>query len=528
MQIAANHSEPYPATNVAVADLPVLFVDDEQNVLAALRRTVKRCGWESMFVASAQDALEVVATQEFAAVVSDYRMPGMNGVDLLERVRRRWPLTERILLTGNADIEALERGINEARVTRFMRKPWEPDALIDILAAAVQQCRIRRENAVLVEQVRNRNEELRYLNQLLSDRVVESDRTILGFRRRWDVALNAISDAIAIVTPDHRIEGANVAAGHLAGKNPSALEGAICHEALLGRPSACDACPMNGRPGRISTRHDGSALTFDARAYLLPGPTTAHLCVYRDITEALAFERRAAHMERMAAMGRLAAGVAHELNNPLHAVSTFVQLAQQPCATPEKLKRYHEVILESSVRCSEIIQTMRGLARRDDCVDRHPTDLREVCQKALLLFEAEVDSRIERDWDEGQAYLFAGSANQLHQVIVNLVQNAIDAGPENGRIRLGLSVDDEAIICTVEDDGPGVPEAEREHIFEPFFTTKPEGVGTGLGLAISHRIIDELGGSLGVCDGALGGARFEIRLPRVSAANDSETGGEHA
>jgi signal transduction histidine kinase len=171
---------------------------------------------------------------------------------------------------------------------------------------------------------------------------------------------------------------------------------------------------------------------------------------------------------------------------------------------------------------------MRGLARRDDGVDRQPTDVGEVCDKALLLFEAEVDARVERDWNEDEPFLFAGSANQVHQVIVNLMQNAVDAGPEKGRIRIGLTATDSEILCAVEDEGAGVPEVEREHIFEPFFTTKPEGVGTGLGLAISHRIIDDLGGSLTVRDSALGGARFEIRLPRVSAANDSEIGDEHA
>ena len=495
-----------------IEDLPILFVDDESDILKALLRTVERSKWPVVTAVGAIEGLQRIEEQEFAVVVSDFRMPKMDGVEFLAQVRNKWPEAERILLTAYADTEALERGINDASISRFLRKPWKREVLLGILEQALRQSRLRREHALLVEKLHNRNSELSYVNQLLTAQVQQSDQAMLGFRRRWDVALNAISDPILIVNDELHIEGSNAAAATLSQRAPEVLEGQSCFTMLFGRQKACEGCPIPTGSGKVKHTVGKSEHLYDARAYRLPGTTPSHLCIYRDITRDVAFQNQAANLEMLAAIGRMAGGVAHEINNPLHGILSFVQLAQKPEVPAEKLARYHENIRDCALRCRDIVQALRNYSRQAKPDERTSTDLSIVLTKSLVLYEALEGKRIERKSPERQGPC-TGNANQLQQVVVNLVQNAIDASPAGGEIQVGVEVDGDEVLVFVEDQGPGVPTDERDKIFEPFYTTKPEGVGTGLGLAISHTIMRDHGGSLRVGTAALGGARFEARLP---------------
>ena len=450
-------------------------------------------------------------------MVSDYRMPGMDGVQFLAEVRATWPHTERILLTACADEDALERGINDAGVHRLLRKPWRTNVLLSVLEDAVQKSRVRREHAILLERVRNRNEELDYLNQLLSDRV---NRALVGFRRRWDVALNAISDPLIIVRADLVVEGANAAAGAIADAPADVLEGRKCHEALFDNPTRCGGCPIESGAGRIVRPQGERHQILDARSYALPGDDPAHICVYHDVTQKLAFEHESAHVDKMAAIGRLAGGVAHELNNPLHTILTFAQLAEKPDVAPAKLERYHEIIRESAIRCRDIVQSLRTFSRRDASAELRPVDLNEVCDKAAVLFKTSSRPTVTLVRWEPEEPVCLGNSNQLQQVVVNFLQNAVDASPDDGEVRVAVELDGDAWVVAVEDQGPGVPPSQRDTIVEPFFTTKPEGVGTGLGLAISEKLLRDLNGTLRVTDSELGGARFEARLPRMESNDE--------
>lgn len=506
-------------------DLPLLFVDDEPEVLKALRRTVERQGWAAEYCPGPEAALEVLAQRSFSVVISDFRMPGMDGVQFLSEVRQRAPYAERILLTAHADADALERGINEAGIGRFLRKPWQREVLLNILDEARRQNRLRREHEVLQERLQNRNEELAYLNGLLQQSVEESTRHLSRIRRRWDVALGAFSDPLIIVNADYRVEGTNPAAEALAATAADQLEGQRCHEVLFGRREPCPGCPLSSGTGEVRGR-DGRRI-FKARAYRLPGEGGAAVCVYHDVTQEREFQTHAAHMDKMAAIGRLAGGMAHEINNPLHGILSFVQLAQKPQVPPEKLVRYHEVIRECALRCRDIVLSLRDFSRRAQVTDRSHTDLCLICEKALVLFRQAKTHTIEVR-QPSHPVMVMGNANQLQQVLVNLVQNAIDASPEGSTLYVEVAQRGQEAVMTVEDAGPGVPEELREQIFEPFFTTKPEGVGTGLGLAISHNIATEHGGSLKVTGGFRGGARFELAIPLLGASHDapSDPGGE--
>lgn len=220
------------------------------------------------------------------------------------------------------------------------------------------------------------------------------------------------------------------------------------------------------------------------------------------------------YTERLAALGRLSAGVAHELGSPLSVISGRVQRAlrnQGPNAPVSPVLKE----IEGQVRRMEaVVRQLLDFGRRE-VPERRLVDVARVCRAATVAVQDLAKERsvsIELDGAQEGILVYA-DAGRLERVLINLLRNAIQASAA-GRARLAWAATDSELRLAVEDDGPGVPEEDRGRVFEPFFTTKRPGKGSGLGLAVVHGVVEELGGSIQVGDGALGGARFEARIPR--------------
>lgn len=475
----------------------VLFVDDSKLVGMAAQRLGAKMPWTVFVAESADEARRILDDSEVAVILSDHRMPGEDGVSLLADVRQRWPNLERILMTGQVGDEVLEQAINVAGISRFVRKPWSRTVLIRTIEEAIERHELRRMNKELLERLGEANASLQRANTRLSD--------------MWETAFNAISEPLTIIGEDFRVRTANQAALQLAGAPD--LTGQKCHEALFGSKEICGACPLaQGRTGSIDLVVGSREKSFEAHGYEIPGSGT-FLCIYHDVTEELRFRRHVAQVDKMAAMGRLASSMAHELNNPLHTIIAFAQIARKPDTRPEKVHRALEVIEESAARCGSIIDAVRSYARTPEVRQKIRFDLLRVCRETIEICRA-LDPRAIELVTDLDAALTLGNKNQLQQVIMNLVQNAFDASPDDGTIRIHVTRSGTGVAVHVEDEGPGVPASRRDRIFEPFHTTKPEGIGTGLGLAICHTIVAEHDGTLSVSDSAaLGGARFTLQLP---------------
>jgi two-component system NtrC family sensor kinase len=243
--------------------------------------------------------------------------------------------------------------------------------------------------------------------------------------------------------------------------------------------------------------------------------------VMTDITDAVLLQAKLAHSERMAAIGRLVSGVAHEVNNPLAAILGFTDLLLENPAIPDNAREDLQIILHETQRTKDIVQDLLSFARQRP-VQRELVHVNNVLRQTIKLRSYDFASHgveVTENFDENLAPAL-GDAQQLQQVFLNILNNAYDAvqdAGQRGRIIIHTSRSDQNIEVAISDNGTGVPDTER--IFDPFYTTKQAAKGTGLGLSICYGIVRAHGGEI-LChnndDGQ--GSTFIVRIPIATEA----------
>lgn len=220
------------------------------------------------------------------------------------------------------------------------------------------------------------------------------------------------------------------------------------------------------------------------------------------------------HADRLATIGQLSAGVAHELNEPLGTILGFAQLGRKHPGLPPQAAADLDKIVAATLHAREVVRKLMLFARRRPPV-REKVNLNRVLEDGLFLIESrarkagiDIQRRIEPDLPA-----ILADPNQLHQVLVNLLVNAIQAMPQGGLLALETYTDADCVVLAVQDQGMGMPPAVMERIFEPFFTTKDVEEGTGLGLPVVHGIVTSHGGTVRVTSKPRQGSRFEVYLP---------------
>jgi signal transduction histidine kinase len=243
---------------------------------------------------------------------------------------------------------------------------------------------------------------------------------------------------------------------------------------------------------------------------MLDGTARSEAALARQRAEQQALEARLRESEKLAAIGQLAAGVAHELGSPLGVIDGKAQRALRRLPGSEPLHGDLQAVRSEVARMGRIVRQLMDFGRRNP-LHRRPEPVPALLQ-AVARRVADADDRVPVELD-GPAAVPAVRLDRvrLEQALGNLLQNAVQAA--RSRVRLRWSHDRVALRLVVEDDGPGIDAAIRERLFEPFFTTKAVGEGTGLGLSVAHAAVTDHGGELQVDDSPLGGARFTVTLP---------------
>ena len=234
----------------------------------------------------------------------------------------------------------------------------------------------------------------------------------------------------------------------------------------------------------------------------------------------LATRQQIGQTEKLASLGRLAAGVAHEINNPLTGVLTFAHLLRQKANMDEQDKQDLDLIINETTRVAEIVRGLLDFARERPAAKR-PLDINEVIRRTIRLISGQKGFQqiiVVEDLDEKLPEV-EGDENQLQQLLLNLSLNACEAMPHGGTLMVNTSVRDGNVLVKVSDTGCGIKKEHLDRVFEPFFSTKPVGKGTGLGLSVSYGIAQQHGGALEVETEEGKGSTFTIVLPSLSSSS---------
>lgn len=233
-----------------------------------------------------------------------------------------------------------------------------------------------------------------------------------------------------------------------------------------------------------------------------------------DIDQLRELNEQLSRTEKLAAMGTLAAGVAHEVNNPLASISSLIQMMQAQTNLDEDTSDKLRLIQTQITRITQVTKDMMDFARVRPAA-KSLININEISETALRLasFDKSFQRlKLQKNYDQNLPKIFADS-DQLQQVFLNLFLNARDAMPNGGEISIQTTVNNESVKIIIADNGIGIDENSLKQIFDPFFTTKPTGKGTGLGLAVCYGIITAHGGKIEVSNNNSHGTRFTIKLP---------------
>jgi two-component system, NtrC family, sensor kinase len=272
----------------------------------------------------------------------------------------------------------------------------------------------------------------------------------------------------------------------------------------------------------LASRHASGSRPLLVNAAAVPlrtpeGETTGTILILEDITSRVQLEEQLQISEKMASLGLLAAGVAHEVNTPLTGISSFTQMLLESADPEDPRTRVLEKIERQTFRAAKIVHGLLNLARPAR-VDATLVDLHVVVNDVLSLLEHQLRKnsiQVRKDLSSEPAVVSAVE-QKLQQVFLNLFLNARDAMPKGGWLAVGTHVDGDRVVVEVGDTGTGIQHEHLSRIYDPFFTTKPIGQGTGLGLAITYGIVQEHGGAI-ACESTPGqGTRFTLRFPRAS------------
>src|SRR5579863_751692 len=287
---------------------------------------------------------------------------------------------------------------------------------------------------------------------------------------------------------------------------------ALYRDLITGR-KMFGSCDYNARhrDGSWRTMRASASPLFDAENKL-----SGVIVSVRDITVEKKLEQQIIQSERLAAMGQMIGGFAHELNNPLTSILGMSELLQEGEA-PEGVRKQMVVLQQQARRAAEIVQNLMYFSR-PPAPGKTPIDLGELVQRTLHLHAYSLrKSNITVDFlKETSVPAVSGDAHQLMQVFLNLILNSEQAMREvrdRGTLRIRLEKHAQAVAVTFQDDGPGIPPDILPNIFDPFYTTKRPGRGTGLGLSISKAILREHNGNVEATSGPGGGAVFTVTLP---------------
>ncbi len=510
----------------APVEWEIVLIDDEEGIRKVMTITLADAGYHVRSAGNGLDGIKLCQTAPPQIVITDIRMPGMDGLEVLAVLKKSNPEIEVIVITAFGDINTAIKAL-QLDASDFITKPVNDKALHLALQRAKERFLSRRQlkdyTTLLEKENARTSQELiktvNFRNNLIENSLdgimgCDNSGTIIIFNKSLEKMLGFPSrDVLQQMTFDQFLEPEaeklfrqKLAGPDLIGKNRLFL-----HETALRSQS-------------------GGLIPVQLSAIVLfeNGHEDGMVCFIRDLREMHRLEgeikdqARILHQDKMMSLGRLSASMVHEINNPLAGILTYTRLMGRilddgplPAKQIERFRQHLKLMESETIRCSDIVSNLLTFSRRST-PSKQPVNVEELLNRCILLGRHKLmlnHIKLTTDIDSPIPLLKA-DFNQLQQCIINLIFNAMDAMPDGGDLFISASHDPDGhlVRITVKDSGTGISPENMPRIFEPFFTTKKEGYGVGLGLSILYGIVESNNGRVIVNSRPGEGAAFVLEF----------------
>lgn len=351
----------------------------------------------------------------------------------------------------------------------------------------------------------------------------EKQKEVNTEKTKVETIVRSLADGLFVTDSDGLIASFNGAAEFMSGYNRDEVVGKECEEIFRSR-FCTDACALHNE-GRIIRNKETEIITKDGRRLIVSvssallkdsdGKIVGGVQTFRDITNEKQRQEMLCHAEKLAAVGQMSAGIAHEINNPIGNILGFAKLLLKDAGITDDHRKKLEIIAEQADKAGEIVKGLLGFSGQRETKFEMVSINCIIENVAKLLFTQAENNGIKIAVQLENDFYVKADRGQIEQVIFNILLNALqsfETSQRGGDIWIFTRKSNSHIEIEIKDNGPGIPENIKQRIFDPFFTTKPVGKGTGLGLSVCLGIIKEHNGSIDFASDS-GGTVFKVRLP---------------
>jgi polar amino acid transport system substrate-binding protein len=480
--------------------LRVLLVEDDIDYAKLVKKRLRNFNpqFQIETTSSADSCMEKISSKEhvYEAIILDYQLPEYDGLDILGRIKHEGIDVPVVMVSGQGSemvaVEALKKGAYDYLI--------KDKNFLSVLPNVLQKTIEKHQLELMLRES----------------------------RQKYQNMFDGISDIIYQVDQDYQIISANKSFADHCRTEPRNLIGRKCHEVSFNLKQPCTDCPVKDAIGSMSSKsveksHEGQVFEMKSYPIFNSDKHVESVAVYsKNITEKKTLEKSLIQSEKLATIGLLASGVAHEIRNPLNIIETARYyltefLKDQDSDITEKL----EIIGKNVRRTSKIISNLLEFSRNSDN-EREAINLNRLIESTVSLIGKELTAKnIEFVFDCGSTHFAHFSIDAIKQVLLNVIINSIQAMPNGGCLTVKIDQETtDAIDIHISDTGVGISSEDLPHIFSPFFTTKEVGVGTGLGLYISHMILAREGGEIKAHSQTDKGTTFTVSLPASIEESD--------
>jgi PAS domain S-box-containing protein len=505
----------------------VLFIDDDEAIRKVMSIDLTDAGYEVFLAADGESGIHLLKQERCQIVITDIRMPGIDGIEVVRRIKADDPDIEVIVVTGHGDMHLAIKAL-QLDASDFIAKPIDHEALEVALKRAKERHKTRRElreyTALLEEKWMETSEKLaetynfqKNLIESSIDGIMACDQqgTIITFNRSLEKMLGY---------PKENVLGTMRLDQFFPPGQATKIKEALYSEKYEGR-------------GRLSVYEtflvatNGAEIPVQLSATVLfdGGREIGLVAFFRDLRDIRRLEQQFAdqarllHQDKMISLGKLAGSVVHEINNPLTGILNYIglmmKILNKGSLTSEHIQRFQKylALVESETsRCSKIVTNLLHFSRKSKPelsevnVNELVVKCVELSQHKLTLQNIAVQTRLDPNLPH-----ITADASQIQQCIINIIFNAMDAMPAGGTLTIETlpQRDRSGIELRLKDTGCGIAREDMPRIFEPFFTTKKEGKGVGLGLSTVYGIIDRHRGAISIDSEVGKGTTCTIKLP---------------